>query len=83
MHKTKFLVSLKFFGQRGGGGKENDNSNKSQVWKKERMFYHDEYYLCFPSQIASYVNFRIFILFFKEIASCFCSGEFTFPRVVS
>lgn len=55
--------------------------------QKERMFYHDEYYLCFPSEIASSMNFHFYMVVFKKLLpvcsswSIILSTEFTFPRV--
>lgn len=44
-------------------------------YEKERIFYH-EYYLCFPSEIASYLNFHFFIvLFSKKLLPVFAVAE--------
>lgn len=38
--------------------------------EKERMYY-DEYYLCFPSEIASYLNSRFYIVLLKKLLPVF------------
>lgn len=39
------------------------------------MFYRDEYYLCFPSEIASWYEFSgFYIVLREEIASCYAAA---------